>query len=58
MKLNIIDDWTAMRPRFVAPTLVAAGVTSAFSRVQTPAPITGDAGMVLGHRRPWSPPIT
>jgi hypothetical protein len=57
MKLNSNCNWTAMRPRFVAPTLGAAGDTSAFFRVQT-APITGDAaGMVLGHR-PWSPPIT
>lgn len=57
MKLNHINDWTAMRPRFVAPTLVAAGVKSAFFRVQATSPITGDAGMVTGHR-PWSPPIT
>ena len=57
MKLNSNCNWTAMRPRFVAPTLGAAGDTSGFFRVQT-APITGDAaGMVLGHR-PWSPPIT
>jgi hypothetical protein len=56
MLLNTTDDWTAMRPRFVAPTLGAAGVKSAFFRAQT-APITGDAGMVTGHR-PWSPPIT
>ena len=57
MKLNTTDDWTATRPRFVAPTLGAAGVKSAFFRVQTASPITGDAGMVTGHR-PWSPPIT
>ena len=56
MKINHINDWTAMRPRFVAPTLAAAGEESAHVRVQT-APITGDAGMVTGHR-PWSPPIT
>jgi len=56
MKKNTTD-WTAMRPRFVAPTLGAAGVKSAFFRVQTASPITGDAGMVTGHR-PWSPPIT
>jgi hypothetical protein len=57
MKLNITDDWTATRSRFVAPTLGAAGVKSAFFRAQTAAPITGDAGMVTGHR-PWSPSIT
>jgi hypothetical protein len=61
MKLNDINDWTAMRPRFVAPTLDAAGVKSAVFRAQTAAPITGSitgkAGMVTGHR-PWSSPIT
>jgi hypothetical protein len=64
MKLNDINDWTAMRPRFVAPTLDAAGVKSAVLRAQTAAPITGSitgkagkAGMVTGHR-PWSSPIT
>ena len=57
MLLNTTGNWTAMRPRFVAPTLGAAGVKSAFFRVQTASPITGDAGMVTGHR-PWSPPIT
>ena len=56
MLLDHNSDWTATRPRFVAPTLGAAGVKSAYFRVQT-APITGDAGMVTGHR-PWSPPIT
>jgi hypothetical protein len=60
MKLNCNDYWTAMRPRFVAPTLGAAGDQSALFRAQT-APVTGriagDAGMVTGHR-PWSPPIT
>jgi hypothetical protein len=49
--------WTDSRSRFVAPTLGAAGVKSAFFRVQTPAPITGDAGMVMGLR-PWSVSIT
>jgi hypothetical protein len=57
MKLYITDDWSAVRPRFVAPTLVAAGVKSAVFRAQTTSPITGNAGMVTGHR-PWSPPIT
>jgi hypothetical protein len=57
MKLNDINDWTAMRPRFVAPTLDATGVKSAVFRAQTAAPITGKAGMVTGHR-PWSSPIT
>ena len=57
MKLNITDDWTATRPRLVAPNLGAAGVKSAHFRAQTASPITGDAGMVTGHR-PWSPPIT
>ena len=57
MKLNMTDYWTAVRPRFVAPTLGAAGEKSAHFRAQTAAPITGDAGMVTGHR-PWSPPIT
>ena len=56
MKINAFDHATAMRPRFVAPTLGAAGEKSAHARVQT-APITGSAGMVTGHR-PWSPPIT
>jgi hypothetical protein len=57
MKLNINENWTATRFRFVAPTLGAAGVKSAYFRVQTASPITGDAGMVTGHR-PWSPSIT
>jgi hypothetical protein len=57
MKITINENWTAVRPRFVAPTLAAAGVTSAQFRAQTASPITGDAGMVMGHR-PWSPPIT
>jgi len=57
MWINTTDHRTAARSRFVAPTLVAAGVKSAFFRVQITAPITGDAGMVTGHR-PWSPPIT
>jgi hypothetical protein len=60
MWFNAIDHATAMRPRFVAPTLGAAGEKSALVSVQT-APITGpifgDAGMVTGHR-PWSPLIT
>jgi len=55
---NTTDFWTAVRPRFVAPTLVAAGVKSAGFRVQTASPIAGSAGMVTGHRHPWSPPIT
>ena len=58
MKLTFNKYWTATRPRFVAPTLGAAGVKSADFRVQTASPITGSAGMVTGHRHPWSPPIT
>jgi hypothetical protein len=57
MLIYTTDDWSAMRPRFVAPNLAAAGVKSAFFRSQTTSPITGGAGMVTGHR-PWSPPIT
>ena len=57
MEIYTTDDWSAMRPRFVAPTLGAAGVKSAYFSVQTASPITADAGMVTGHR-PWSPPIT
>ena len=56
MELNKTSYATVTRSAFVAPTLGAAGVKSAFFRAQT-APITGDAGMVTGHR-PWSPPIT
>ena len=56
--MKIITDYAdAMRPRLVAPALGAAGEKSAHFRVQTLAPITGDAGMVTGHR-PWSPLIT
>ena len=57
MKLNTIGYATATRSRLVAPTLGAAGVQSAFFRVQRISPITGDAGMVTGHR-PWSRSIT
>ena len=56
MDKNINEYWTATRPRFVAPTLRAAGVKSANFRMdhaQATSPITGDAGMVTGHR-PWS----
>ena len=61
MKKNTNDSWTSTRVRFVAPTLGAAGEKSAFFRVdghvQATSPITGAAGMVMGHR-PWSPLIT
>ncbi len=61
MEITTTGYATAMRPRFVAPTLGAAGEKSAFFRVvdhvQASAPINGDAGMVTGHR-PWSPLIT
>ena len=51
MEITTTGYATAMRPRFVAPTLGAAGEKSAFFRVD------GDAGMATGHR-PWSPLIT
>jgi hypothetical protein len=59
MEINFTDYATVTRRVFVAPTLRAAGVKSAFrmDHVQATSPITGDAGMVTGHR-PWSPPIT
>jgi hypothetical protein len=61
MKLNLTDYATATRSAFVAPTLGAAGEQSARFRVvdhaQATSPITGAAGMVMGHRL-WSPPIT
>ena len=60
MKLNTTSHATVMRSAFVAPTLGAArGEVCLLPRVghSRPAPITGDAGMVTGHR-PWSPLIT
>jgi len=60
MKINQTSYATAMRRAFVAPTLGAAGDSSARFRVDGHAlgmsPITG-AAVGTGHRT-WSPPIT
>ena len=61
MELTTTGYETVSWSRFVAPTLGAARVKSAFFRVLDHAhgtsPIDGAAGMVTGHRS-WSPPIT
>ena len=57
MKINTTGYAIAMRPRFVAPTLGAAGEKSARCPRAGRRSDHGDAGMVTGHR-PWSPLIT
>ena len=56
MKINQTSYATAMRRAFVAPTLGAAGDSSANGHALGMSPITG-AAVGTGHRT-WSPPIT